>query len=186
VATTGRTSDARERLLEAAWELIGARTYGAVGVEAICESAGVRKGSFYHFFESKADLAIRSLEDHWQRYLPGLRRTFSPETPPIDRLLGYFDELVRHHRERSAEGKPVCGCPYLHVGSEMAQDNREILRQSRREACDQGSVEGDPETLARYVFAFHEGVLALARVHDDPECLEDLIPGTRRILGLHP
>ena len=60
----GCTSDARERLLTAAWELICAETYGAVGVEAICERAGAKKGSFCHFFASKADLAVQTMEEH--------------------------------------------------------------------------------------------------------------------------
>ena len=52
----GRVSDARERLLEAVYELTWQQGYNAVTVDAICERAGVKKGSFYHYFDSKADL----------------------------------------------------------------------------------------------------------------------------------
>ena len=54
----GRTSDARERLIESARELIYARGYNSVGVEEICQHAGVNKGSFYHFYASKRDLVL--------------------------------------------------------------------------------------------------------------------------------
>lgn len=43
----GRTSDAKERLLAAALDLIWERSYGSVTIDAICEKAGVKKGSFY-------------------------------------------------------------------------------------------------------------------------------------------
>jgi len=58
----GRTSDTRERLLEAAIDLLWASSFGAVSVDQICEGAGVKKGSFYHFFESKIDLAIAAYD----------------------------------------------------------------------------------------------------------------------------
>jgi TetR/AcrR family transcriptional regulator, transcriptional repressor for nem operon len=56
----GRTSEARERLIGTAGDLWHRRSYTDVGVSEICETAGVQKGSFYHFFPSKQDLASRS------------------------------------------------------------------------------------------------------------------------------
>jgi hypothetical protein len=38
--------------------------------------------------------------------------------------------------------------------------------------------------LARTIFALFEGTLVLARVHNDLAYLDDLIPGTKRILGV--
>ena len=58
----GRKSDAKERLLDAALDLIWERSYGVVTIDAICEKAGVKKGSFYYFFESKSALAVAALE----------------------------------------------------------------------------------------------------------------------------
>src|SRR5438105_4631699 len=62
----GRASNAKERLLKAAGDLIWEQSYGAVTVDAICERADVKKGSFYHFFASKAKLAVAVLEAHWE------------------------------------------------------------------------------------------------------------------------
>lgn len=195
-----RTSDAKERLLHAALELIWTQTYGAVGVEAICREAGVKKGSFYHFFDSKADLAIQALENHWENYLPEMRRGFSPDIAPLDRLFGYFDRVYRYNRERHSGGGCVCGCPYFHIGAEMVRDNEEILdtvhrilagyfsffRQAVLDAHEAGDLPtaSDPEALARYVFAFFEGTLSLSRIHNDPTILLDLVPGTKEILSL--
>ena len=53
----GRVSDAKERLMEAVLELIWTGSYGSTTIDQICEKAGVKKGSFYYFFDSKAELA---------------------------------------------------------------------------------------------------------------------------------
>jgi TetR/AcrR family transcriptional repressor of nem operon len=195
-----RTSDAKERLLHAALKLISTQTYGAVGVEAICREAGVKKGSFYHFFESKADLAVQALEDHWERYRSNMQQLFSEALPPLDRLFGYFDYVFRYNREHHAREGCVCGCPFFHVGDEIVGADEKILatvhrilaahfsffRQAVVEACETGALPGqsDPEALARYSFSFFEGTLALSRIHNDPNILLDLVPGTKSILGL--
>ena len=62
----GRTSDAKDRLMQAALSLLWEENYGGVTVDDICKRAEVKKGSFYHFFESKADLAVAAYEDHWR------------------------------------------------------------------------------------------------------------------------
>src|SRR4029077_16370518 len=62
-----RKSDAKERLMNAAMDLIWEHSYGSTSVDAICEKAGAKKGSFYYFFESKSDLAVAALESDWQR-----------------------------------------------------------------------------------------------------------------------
>jgi TetR/AcrR family transcriptional repressor of nem operon len=47
----GRVSDAKERLMEAVRELIWTGSYGSTTIDQICEKAGVKKGSFYYFFD---------------------------------------------------------------------------------------------------------------------------------------
>jgi TetR/AcrR family transcriptional repressor of nem operon len=46
------TTNTRQRIISAAQELIYAHSYNNAGVLEICDHAGVRKGSFYHFFLS--------------------------------------------------------------------------------------------------------------------------------------
>ncbi len=60
----GRTSDARNKILDAARVLVEQRGYTALGVGEICSTAGVPKGSFYYFFESKQALALTVIDEH--------------------------------------------------------------------------------------------------------------------------
>ena len=60
-----QVSHAKEKLLDSALDLMYARSYRDVGVQEICEHAGVKKGSFYHFFPSKRDLTLAALDRQW-------------------------------------------------------------------------------------------------------------------------
>ena len=58
----------KERLVDTAIGLLHSNGYRAVGVQALCERAGVRKGSFYHFFGSKEELTLAALNRAWQEF----------------------------------------------------------------------------------------------------------------------
>ena len=107
----GRVSDARERLIDAANELTGKLGYSAVTVDAICEHAGVKKGSFYHYFESKAALSKAAIEEWWEtNSRPILDTAFSVSNPPLERLRLYFDGLYQRMVDRKLRGERVIGC----------------------------------------------------------------------------
>ena len=88
----GRTSDARERLIGAAGDLWHRRSYTDVGVSEICETAGVQKGSFYHFFPSKQDLALAVIDDRWQELGAGrLQALMTSDLAPLERLRQFIE-----------------------------------------------------------------------------------------------
>ena len=78
--------------MEAVGELIWTGSYGSTTIDQICEKAGVKKGSFYYFFDSKSDLASVAVKEDWERRRPELDSIFSPTIPPLERL------QVRRHR----------------------------------------------------------------------------------------
>jgi TetR/AcrR family transcriptional repressor of nem operon len=80
--------------MDAARTLVWENNYGSTSVDSICEKAGVRKGSFYHFFESKSTLAVEAIEADWQDKRARLDEMFSPQVPPIDRLRKYLDYII--------------------------------------------------------------------------------------------
>src|SRR5215217_2762944 len=95
----GRVSDAKQRLMEAVKELIWTGSYGSTTIDHICEKAKVKKGSFYYFFKSKADLAEAAIEVEWGKYRVQLDRVFSPSVPPLQRLKDYCDAGYREQVE---------------------------------------------------------------------------------------
>lgn len=193
----GRTSDARERLIEATIDLLWTESYGGASVDALCERAHVKKGSFYHFFKSKDDLVVAALDEHWSRRKPVLDEQFSSSLPPLDRLRRYFDGVYARQSElRNRFGRPP-GCLYSKLGtevpasSEIATKVKDILgiytryyESTLRDAAAEGLVIDDIPGRARALFAFMEGVLAQARILDDMNLIKDLGDSAFRFLGI--
>ena len=50
--------ESRAKLLDAAVSVIRAKGYSAARVDDICAAAGLTKGSFFHHFASKEELAL--------------------------------------------------------------------------------------------------------------------------------
>lgn len=82
----------RSRLLDAALYLIRAKGYAAATVDEVCSKAGVTKGSFFHHFKSKDELALAAI-DHFSTMADGLfaDAPYHAAKDPLDRLLGYVD-----------------------------------------------------------------------------------------------
>src|SRR4030095_9121697 len=107
----GRVSDAKERLMQAVGELIWEGSYGSTTIDQICEKAGVKKGSFYYFFQSKAELAISATDKKCQQHRVELDSIFSSTVPPLERLRKYCEYSYRLQSDIKAECGSVLGCP---------------------------------------------------------------------------
>lgn len=194
----GRTSDAKERLVDAIIELIWSGNYGGTSVDQICERAGVKKGSFYHFFESKTALALAGIDHGWTLHRKELDQTFSPTVPPIERILQCFRNFRKEQEDLKAKHGRVLGCPIHTLGAEMSTVDdrlREKLQQilgqfilyyetAIRDAHAQGIIEApDAGALARILFAYSEGLLLHARMWNDLAYLDAFENGALTILG---
>ena len=193
----GRVSNAKEHLIESVLELIWTGSYGSTSVDHICERAGVKKGSFYHFFESKTALAVAAIDHSWGEYRKELDAVFSPSIPPLERILTCFRQSRTEQEELLKRHGRVLGCPVHSLGAEIStvelklRDRlQEVLAEftsyfevAIRDGQAQGSiVAGNPALLARIVFAFSEGQLLHARMQNDLSPLDDLESGTLHIL----
>src|ERR1044071_6243109 len=116
----GRVSDAKPRLMQAVRELIWAGSYGSTTIDQICDKAQVKKGSFYYFFNSKADLALAALNEEWDRRRTELDSLFSPTTPPLERLKNYCNYSYQVQAEIKNKHGCVLGCPLFSLGAEVS------------------------------------------------------------------
>src|SRR5947208_13378740 len=122
----GRVSDAKERLMEAVRELIWTGSYGRTTIDQICEKAGVKKGSFYYFFDSKADVAVAALDAGCKEKCAEMDSLFSPTIPPLDRIRNYCECAYKHQAEMKQEGGAVLGCPLFALGSEVSTQEQKL------------------------------------------------------------
>ncbi len=195
----GRVSDAREKLMGAVTELIWHGSYGSTTIDQICEKAGVKKGSFYYFFESKADVAVAALETTWRQKKPELDELFSPTTAPLERLRRFCQRGYETQKEMKCHCGCVLGCPLFTLGAEVCNQElklhkkiKEILGQYHtyiesaiRDAHAQGLIHApDAAAKARMLFAYSEGLLTQARILNDVEVLREMADGMMGILGV--
>jgi TetR/AcrR family transcriptional repressor of nem operon len=90
--TATKPHGSKTKFLDAALYVFRERGYAATTVDDICEKAGLTKGSFFHHFDSKEDLAV-SAARHFSEMADGLfaGAAYWRETDPVERFLGYID-----------------------------------------------------------------------------------------------
>src|ERR1700733_15300925 len=182
------TPDTKQILIDTASELIWKNSYGSVSVDDICKAADVKKGSFYHFFPSKVDLAVAAMEETAVSFKSALDEIFSAGSAPVARFERYADFVYEKQKETAAKYGHVCGCPDASLGSEMAcQEDRirqkfdEITTNKKRyfeSALRDMIAEGvlpaktDVKTKAEEIYAYIMGQLMMARIQNNLEPLK--------------
>lgn len=184
--------------MKAVRELIWTGSYGSTTIDQICDKSGVKKGSFYYFFDSKAELAVVALDEDWQQRRPELDSIFSATVAPLERLRKYCEFGYRFQAELREKYGCVLGCPLFSVGAEVStQEDRlqkkiqEILEYKRkyletaiRDAHAAGLINApDPAAKSRILFAYYQGLQTQARIQNKLEVLKDAVAGTFDLLG---
>jgi AcrR family transcriptional regulator len=164
-------SSARERILDAAYELFSRRGIQAVGVNEVTERAGVATATLYRHFPSKDELVLAFLDLREQRWTKGIieaeamRRGSNPE----EHLLAIFDVLDEwFHRDDFEAGSfikvllelgpkhPAGGASVLHL---------EQLRAIVRRLAEEAGLR-DTESFARSWHILMEGSIVVAAEGD--------------------
>jgi len=194
----GRTSNAKERLLHVAFELLWDNSYNTVSIDQICARGGVNKGSFYYFFKTKADLAVEAYEAHWNQNQHELDKLFSPQVAPLDRLTRWCTFVYKAQKEKHGKTGCVAGCPYASVGIEIATQDEKIrakvheliarnlkyLESAIAEAKRSGTASvTSPQLAAERVYSLVLGALLQARVRNDVNLLRNLEPSVMALVG---
>lgn len=187
--------DSRTKFLDAALRLIRAKGYEAATVDDICAAAGLTKGSFFHHFESKEELAIAAAAHFGsmaERLFAGAR--YRQAADPLDRLLGYVDFRASILRGELPDYTCLLGT--------MVQETYDT-HPAIREACDKHisehaqTVAADvaeakrlyaprapwsPESLGLFTQAVIQGAFVLAKAKHGPEVAVECLAHLRRYL----
>ena len=194
----GRTSDAKEKILGAAQTLIELRGYSALGVAEICKAAGVPKGSFYYFFESKEALALAVIDEHWAEQRRDWTRVLHGDAEPLLRLRQLFDETEESQRAGQSSCGTVSGCLFGNLTLELSNRTEPVRGRLQQifdaqvdlvetvvaEARDRGEVDvADTREAARSVVAQLEGQVLLAKLYNNTSPLTALWANCLALLG---
>ena len=189
----------RQALLQAARELLVTRSYASVGIAEICEHAGVRKGSLYHFFPGKEALTQAMLE---ALYADFEREVLIPGLTGTGRLRDRIEAFVRaihafESRMQTDTGR-LPGCPFGNLAVELGSHNPGMRRTIRRHldavtahfraALDTAVRDGelppstDTDAAAEQWLALMEGILVMSKADQDPGTILRLGPALGALL----
>lgn len=189
--------ESKTKLLDAAMHVIRARGYHATRIEDVCEAAGLTKGSFFHHFTGKEDLALAAAE-HWNERTGEVFASapYRALADPRDRLLAYVD-----FRKAILQGEvPDYTCLVGTMVQEVHATHPRI-----REACERSitahaaTVEADiaeamdrygiqaewtAESLALHTHAVIQGAFILAKSRQSADVAAASLDHLRRYLEM--
>ena len=164
-------SGARERILDAAYELFSHRGIQAVGVNEVIERAGVATATLYRHFPSKDELVLAFLDVREQRWTKDLieagamRRGSNPE----EHLLAIFDVLdVWFHRDDFEAGsfmKVLLELGAKHPAGGASVRHLEQLRAIARHLAEEAGLR-DTESFAHSWHILIQGSIVVAAEGD--------------------
>jgi len=126
-STVGTKKDARERILDTAYELFSRNGIRAVGVDRVIAESGVAKMTLYRNFASKDELVLEFLRRREERWT---KKWLQEEVErraedPAERLLAIFDVFDAWFRQDDFEG-----CSFIKVLLEMADPASRVRQAS--------------------------------------------------------
>lgn len=175
--------ESRTKLLDAALDVFRAKGYAATRVEDICAAAGLTKGSFFHHFKTKDELAIAAA-GRWTEVTGELFRGADYHNPadPVDRVLGYIEFRKQLLRGSLAEYTCLLGTliqevydtnPPIRIACEASISSHVATLVDDIEAAKAAHAPGaswSTESLALHMQAVIQGsyIIAKARYGADP------------------
>jgi len=194
----GRTSDAREKILSTAHSLIELRGYSDLGVAEICKAAGVPKGSFYYFFDSKEALALAVIDEQSATQRRDWTRILNSDAEPLQRLRQLFEETEADQRASQQGCGTIPGCMFGNLALEMSNQAEAVRKRLQEifdaqvemvdsaitEALERGEVAvTDTRAAARSVVAQLEGQILFAKLYNNASQLSTLWTNCLAMLG---
>ena len=177
----------RDHLIHSAVETLHRQGFNGTAVQDITAAAGLPKGSFYNYFESKEALALEVI-DRFGKERGALTAVLSDESiSPVERLRRYFAVQAAALAEQNYER----GCLVGNFSTELADQSRPIRdRLSANFAAWSRPIEGcirdgqkagelskdmDPRVLADFLLNSFEGAMLRMKAEKDGSPLDDFM-----------
>lgn len=187
--------DARNRLLEAARDVIRAKGYAATSVADICQKADVTKGAFFHHFENKEALGVAAAE-FWAQTTSCFFEAAPYHQPddPLARILAYVEfrksiiagefwaftclvgTMAQEVHEISPDIRDACGKSIFGHAATLEADIEAAIAKY--------GIEGEwtAESLARHTQTVIQGGFVLAKAGNDPEFAREALDHLARYI----
>jgi TetR/AcrR family transcriptional repressor of nem operon len=196
-ATPQPSLDTRDNILASGQRLMASKGFSAVGLNEILTTAGVPKGSFYHYFGSKDAFGEALLESYFEDYLADVDRTLGQRGLTMaQRLMDYFASWQDSQSFLDCQGK----CLAVKLGAEVA-DLSDAMRAAMLRgtagivarlaaAIEAGVAEGslsiadEPRRVAQNLYQLWLGASVMVKIVRNLQPFETAMAATRQILHL--
>lgn len=196
-APTTETSDVRDNIVAVGQRIMAGKGFSAVGLNEILATAGVPKGSFYHYFGSKDAFGEALLAKYFEDYLAEMDVTLrQPDKTPAQRLVAYFDQWRANQSFEDCQGK----CLAVKLGAEVAdlsEPMRLTLKQGTAgivarlaEAIEQGvaegslKAEGSAAQVAASLYQLWLGASIMVKIVRDTSPFDAAMATTQQLLHM--
>jgi TetR/AcrR family transcriptional repressor of nem operon len=179
--------ETKRRLLEAGLSMLLERGYSGLGVQDVLDRTSIPKGSFYHHFENKQDMALQAVELYTSTGHELLERCLAQDgRPALERVRTFFEQLADFYGTQG-----YLGCLLGALGQELSGTN-EVFRRKIEECL--ASLAGriaecledarrvgdlpagtDPRQLANVLLNAWEGAALRSRLVRSPEPLKGVL-----------
>jgi TetR/AcrR family transcriptional repressor of nem operon len=174
------------------------RGYNDLGLQALLDTTGTPKGSFYHHFRDKEDFALQVIDQYMIAVHAGLDACLGDETrAPLDRVRHFFELTQENYRTQG-----YMGCLLGGLGQELSGVSSVFrkriedcfsaiakrLGQCLEEARDRGEIRSDvdPARLANLLVDCWEGAALRSRVRGNPSPLPAMLDFYFQSVTPHP
>ena len=177
---------AREHILEAAFQLFYQNGIGNVGVDEVIETSGVSRMTLYHQFGSKEALMLEVLKRRIKTRLEWLASADRARTPKA-RLLRVFDLVVEWTHSREFRG-----CALVNATVEMPHASAELRKLARgykatvREKLERHARDGGlkhPVQLAYQLQVLIEGATVLSVLQGNTDAAQQARRAARTLIA---
>lgn len=123
VNLTNTPPDTKTHLLDIGYQLIAKKGFTAVGIKQILDTAGIPKGSFYHYFASKETFGEAIISNYFVHYKERLDTIADQDVSAQQKLYNYFQNWYDTQQNGCDHGK----CLVVKLSAEVA-DMSESMR----------------------------------------------------------
>lgn len=123
VNSTNTPPDTKTHLLDIGYQLIAKKGFTAVGIKQILDTAGIPKGSFYHYFASKETFGEAIISNYFVHYKERLDTLADQDVSAQQKLYNYFQNWYDTQQNGCDHGK----CLVVKLSAEVA-DMSESMR----------------------------------------------------------
>ena len=193
---TTESSEVRDNIVAVGQRIMAAKGFSAVGLNEILTTAGVPKGSFYHYFASKDAFGAALLEKYFEDYLAGIDATLEQADTMAQGLTRYFESWRANQLVSDCQGK----CLAVKLGAEVAdlsEQMRLVLKNGTSRivrrlagAIERGVAEGslradgEAQAVAESLYQLWLGASVMAKIVRDASPFDAAMRTTQQLLHL--